>query len=78
MSQTAIKVKYGLRYNLKVRRFDPVLHQITYFINKLYFSVDVTTALINWQGLCEAHQLDPINTLADAPEILYVPIEVTS
>jgi len=38
--------------------------------------VDVTTALINWQGLCEAHQLDPINTLADAPEILYVPIEM--
>ena len=52
------------------------MHVITYFIGNLYFSVDVTNALINWQGLCEAHQLDPIDTLADAPEILYVPIEV--
>ena len=39
-------------------------------------SVDVTAALINWQGFCELHELDAVDTLADVPEILYVPIEV--
>ena len=41
-------------------------------------SVDVTAALINWQGFCELHDLDAVDTLADVPEILYVPIEVSN
>ena len=41
-------------------------------------SVDVTAALINWQGFCELHDLDAVDTLADVPEILYVPIEVNN
>ena len=46
------------------------------FFSSNGISVDVTAALINWQGFCELHELDAVDTLADVPEILYVPIEV--
>ena len=47
-----------------------------YEIYTLIVLVDVTTALINWYAFCEKYDLDAVTTLSEAPEILYMPIEV--
>ena len=55
-----------------------VLHNIPFHVHCILFclSVDVTTALINWQALCERYEIDAVDTLTDVPEILYIPTQV--